>query len=176
MSGFDVPSCECVILLRPTQSLSLYIQQSTRCLRPDGNKKSIIIDMVGNCFRHGMPTEKREWSLTKSMKCENPSGEDAIKVRQCPNCYKVYEPKTRQCPYCNYIAEPTPREVKQEEQAELERIKKVEKYQRKNEVYNCRTYGELVAYAKNKGYKNPRSVGHIIYYKLEKRKVRNNEF
>ena len=123
-----------------------------------------------------MPTEKREWSLTKSMKCENPSGEDAIKVRQCPNCYKVYEPKTRQCPYCNYIAEPTPREVKQEEQAELERIQKVEKYQRKNEIYNCKTYAELVAYAKNKGYKSPRSVGHIIYYKLEKRKVRNNEF
>lgn len=152
--GFDVPDCECVILLRPTQSLSLYIQQSTRCLRPNGDKKAIIIDMVGNCFRHGLPTEKREWSLNKSMKCENPNGENAIKVRQCPNCYKVYEPKTRECPYCHYIAEQTPREIKQEEKAELERIQKVEKYQRKNEIYNCKTFSELVAYGKSKGYKN----------------------
>ncbi len=29
--GFDVPDCECVILLRPTKSLTLYIQQSMRC-------------------------------------------------------------------------------------------------------------------------------------------------
>lgn len=165
--GFDVPSCECVILLRPTQSLSLYIQQSTRCLRANEGKKAIILDMVGNCFRHGMPTEKREWSLTKSIKCTNPSGEDAIKVRQCPNCYKVYEPTTRQCPYCHYIAEPTPREIKQEETAQLEKIKKVEKYQRKNEVYNCRTYSELVAYAKSKNYKNP---GGWAYYILQARK------
>ena len=46
MSGFDVPDCECVLLLRATQSLTLYIQSSTRCLRPNGDKKSIIIDMT----------------------------------------------------------------------------------------------------------------------------------
>lgn len=173
MSGFDVPSCECTVLLRPTQSLSLYIQQSTRCLRPDGDKKAVIIDMVGNCFRHGMPTEKREWSLTKSMKCENPSGEDAIKVRQCPKCYKVYEPKTRECPYCHYIAEPTPREIKQEERAELEKIKKIEKYQRKNEIWQCKTMAELIAYAKKKGYKNP---GGWSYYIIQARKKKENRY
>ena len=31
--GFDVPDCECVILLRPTKSLILYTQQSMRCMR-----------------------------------------------------------------------------------------------------------------------------------------------
>lgn len=31
--GFDVPDCECAILLRPTHSLTLYIQQSMRCMR-----------------------------------------------------------------------------------------------------------------------------------------------
>ena len=170
--GFDIPDCECTILLRPTQSLSLYIQQSTRCLRPNGDKKAVIIDMVGNCFRHGMPTEKREWSLTKSMKCENPSGEDAIKIRQCPNCYKVYEPKTRECPYCHYIAEPTPREIKQEEKAELERIEKIEKYQRKNEIWQCKTMGDLIAFAKRKGYRNP---GGWAYYILEARKKKERK-
>ena len=114
-----------------------------------------------------MPTEKREWSLTKS-----PNGENAIKVRQCPHCYKIYEPKTRQCPYCNYMAEPTPREIKQEEQAELERIKKVEKYQRKNEIWQCKTYGELVAYAREHNYKNP---GGWAYYILQARKKKGKK-
>lgn len=171
--GFDVPSCETVILLRPTQSLSLYIQQSTRCLRPDGDKKSVIIDMVGNCYRHGMPTEKREWSLDKKMKCENPSGEEAILIRQCPNCYKVYEPKSKVCPYCKYEAQPTPREIKEQEKAELEKIQKIEKYQRKNEVYNCKTMSELVAYAKSKGYKNPGGWAYFIL-KSRKEKERKN--
>ena len=31
--GFDVPDCNTAILLRPTQSLSLYIQQAMRCMR-----------------------------------------------------------------------------------------------------------------------------------------------
>lgn len=157
--GFDVPDCECVLLLRPTQSLSLYIQQSTRCLRPNENKKAIIIDFVGNCFRHGMPTETREWSLKEKIKCANPSGENAILIRQCPKCYKVYQPKTRECPYCHFISEPTQREIKQEEKAELERIKRVEKFKRKNEVYQCKTMAELIAYAREHGYKNPRILG-----------------
>lgn len=170
--GFDVPSCECVILLRPTQSLSLYIQQSTRCLRPNGDKKSIIIDMVGNCFRHGMPTEKREWSLDVKMKCKNPSGEEAILIRQCSNCFKVYQPKTRICPYCNYEAPKTPREIKQEEKVELEKIKKINKLQRKKEIWQCQTFTELIDYAKEHNYKNPGSWAYCI---LNARKKRRNK-
>src|SRR5699024_2713478 len=44
--GFDVPDCSSVIMLRPTQSLSLYIQQSVRGMRYRPNKTSIIIDHV----------------------------------------------------------------------------------------------------------------------------------
>lgn len=80
--GFDVPDCECCLLLRPTQSLSLYIQQATRCLRPNGDKRAIIIDFVGNVFRHGMPTETREWSLTEKISCQNKTGERDILTRQ----------------------------------------------------------------------------------------------
>ena len=61
--GFDVPAMEAVILARPTASLTLYIQQSMRPLRPDPNnpaKRAVIIDHVGNVFRHGMPDEERE--------------------------------------------------------------------------------------------------------------------
>ena len=153
--GFDVPSAECVLLLRPTQSLSLYIQQSTRCLRPNGDKRAIIIDFVGNCFRHGMPTETREWSLTETMKCKNPSGENAILIRQCPKCYKTYKPTTRICPFCKYEAPKTERELKEEEKAELEKITKIEKKQKRMEEGMAKDFGSLVKLAKERGYKNP---------------------
>ncbi len=39
--GFDVPDCECAVLLRPTMSLTLYIQQSMRSMRYQPNKRSL---------------------------------------------------------------------------------------------------------------------------------------
>ena len=57
--GFDVPDCECAILLRPTQSLTLYIQQAMRCMRYRPDKRAVIIDHVGNYARHGLPDDDR---------------------------------------------------------------------------------------------------------------------
>ena len=57
--GITVPNCDCCLLLRPTQSETLYIQQSNRCLNLLLKEKlPVIIDYVGNCFTHGMPTRK----------------------------------------------------------------------------------------------------------------------
>lgn len=64
--GFDVPNCQAVILARPTKSLTLYIQQSLRALRPDPNdpnKIARIIDHVNNVSRHGLPNENHHWTL-----------------------------------------------------------------------------------------------------------------
>ena len=69
--GFDVPSAGAVILASPTQSLTLYIQQAMRAMRPDENnpdKRAVIIDHVGNVFRHGMPDEERDWTLESKKK------------------------------------------------------------------------------------------------------------
>lgn len=152
--GFDVPDCECCILLRPTQSLSLYIQQSTRCLRPNGDKKSIIIDFVGNVFRHGMPTENREWSLKEKVTCQNKSGERDILTRQCGNCFRVYQGTSRICPYCGFDNGKTRKELEEEKKAELEKIEKIEKQKRKKELKN-KSYEELVKIGYQRGYKNP---------------------
>ncbi len=152
--GFDVPDCECCLLLRPTQSLSLYIQQSTRCLRPNGDKRAIIIDFVGNVFRHGMPTENREWSLNQKITCQNRSGERDILTRQCRNCFKVYQGTNRICPYCGFDNGKTRKELKEEQKAELERIEKIEKKKRKEETRN-KSYEELVKIGYQRGYKNP---------------------
>jgi len=153
--GFDVPDCECILLLRPTQSLALYIQQSTRCLRPKEGKKSVIIDYVGNAYRHGMPTETREWSLTKEVKCKNKSGEPDVLIRQCKRCYKCYPGTNKMCPYCENDNGKTRREIEKDTKAELERLAEVKKRSLKMEQGMCRTFGDLVALGKQRGYKNP---------------------
>src|SRR5699024_3232386 len=84
--GFDVPDCSTVIMLRPTQSLSLFIQQSMRGMRYKEGKKSIIIDHVDNVRRHGLPDMEREWTL-EGQKTESKA---EIQVKECINCFAVY--------------------------------------------------------------------------------------
>lgn len=93
--GFDVPDCECTVLLRPTMSLTLYIQQSMRSMRYQPGKTAIIIDHVGNAYRHGLPDDPREWSLEPKKVQET-----AVKIRECKNCFAVFPPTAEKCPFC----------------------------------------------------------------------------
>lgn len=101
--GFDVPHCQAVILARPTNSLTLYIQQAMRAMRPDPadpNKIAIIIDHVQNYMRHGFPNEDHDWTLEPN-KLRNFK-------RYCPMCKKKVKVKItfkneEQCPICGYI-------------------------------------------------------------------------
>lgn len=86
--GYDAPDCAGVLLLRPTASLSLFLQQCGRALRPksDGSK-AIILDHVGNCYRHGRPCDDREWSLDSKVK------QQEVEIRQCQECFTVINPQ-----------------------------------------------------------------------------------
>jgi superfamily II DNA or RNA helicase len=62
--GLDIPSLDGVILARPTQSLSRFLQMVGRALRPcEGKDRAIIIDLAGNYERLGMPDDLRVWTL-----------------------------------------------------------------------------------------------------------------
>lgn len=62
--GFDVPACECIQLVRPTKSLSLYLQMVGRGLRPSSDKEhAIILDHSNSVFTHGFPEQDRIWTL-----------------------------------------------------------------------------------------------------------------
>lgn len=110
--GFDVPTVEVGILLRPTQSLSLYIQQVGRVLRlAPGKKKALIIDHAGNTLRHGFIDEPRQWSLDGAVDAQ----EAAVKVPRvstCERCFAMYKPSPV-CPACGHIAERGGRVVEQ---------------------------------------------------------------
>lgn len=52
--GFDSPAASCAIMARPTMSLSLYLQQGGRVLRPyPGKGDALVLDHAGNVLRHG---------------------------------------------------------------------------------------------------------------------------
>lgn len=160
--GFDVPDCDTVILLRPTLSLSLYIQQSMRCLRPAEDKRAIIYDLVGNCYRHGLPTEPREWSLTKDNKVRNASGEEDVVVRRCHNCELIYSGTASVCSYCGHDNGKTRKQLERDKAVELERIEAIERKKAKREVGMARSLDDLIAIGKQRGYKNPRYWAMMI--------------
>lgn len=95
--GLDVPAVDAVFLLRPTDSLGLYLQQCGRGLRMSPGKTSVrIFDHVGNWTRHGLPDEDREWSLAgkPKKKREAPVG------RRCMECFAVSPAGSMECVEC----------------------------------------------------------------------------
>lgn len=153
--GITLPECECCLLLRPTQSETLYIQQSCRCLTPLPDKRSIIIDYVGNCYAHGMPTEPRTYSLQPT-KIRNATREPDVIVRMCKNCLLVYPGNMSKCPYCGYENGRTQKQIEQDQKAELERITEIKRKQARMEVGMAKTEAELINIGIKRGYKNPR--------------------
>ena len=153
--GFDVPDCEAVVLLRPTKSLALHIQQSMRSMRYKEGKTAIIIDHVGNYLRHGLPDDEREWSLEpkkQKMECK-------ANVKTCPNCFAVVPAGKPVCPNCGYRF--------RAEQKTLEVIKGVILQEISERPYSdykkCRTFEELELFRKAKKYK----FGWTIHRALE---------
>lgn len=147
--GFDVPDCNTAILLRPTKSLTLYIQQSMRCMRYKTGKTAIIIDHVGNYARFGLPDMDRTWDLTPK-KPGKKKQELEVKVRQCPHCFYTHEPAPV-CPKCGYVYPIKERTLEEIKAAKLEQIKGIViDYTTPND---CQTLQELQVYAKNHGFK-----------------------
>lgn len=153
--GFDVPDCSTVIMLRPTKSLSLYIQQSMRGMRYKPGKTSIIIDHVGNVHRFGLPDAKREWSL-EGFKKNSSRNEPQLKIRQCENCFAVYQAKEKQCPTCGHHPQVVrERKLEVDESAKLQQIDKseFEFIIDTREPKDCKNMKELFELAKHRGYK-----------------------
>lgn len=100
--GTDIPVVSTAILLRPTASTGLYLQQVGRILRPaTGKSRGLVLDHVGNCLRHGLPDDDREWTLAGARKRQR--DDDGVPIiRQCKKCFAVYE-KGLRCPYCGHV-------------------------------------------------------------------------
>lgn len=96
--GFDVPDCDCVLMLRPTKSLSLYIQQFMRCMRIDPNnpeKRALIIDFANNTKTHG-------GLYTAEMRMQ--MKQEGQLLKHCPMCETLNYAKAQVCdnPVCKH--------------------------------------------------------------------------
>lgn len=160
--GVSIDAVSCCLLLRPTDSVALGIQQMMRCMRYLPNKTAKIIDFVGNYTRVGLPDEDREWSLgTPLVRKPRLDGNGDFYIRSCPECFLTFK-TAPVCPYCGTTYPLTPREIKAHQDIELARItaeeaERVAKAKQKSRIEQGRasTFEELVALGRKRGYKNP---------------------
>ncbi|HEY3495259.1 MAG TPA: helicase-related protein, partial [Polyangiaceae bacterium] len=126
--GFDCPPVSCIIVARPTKSLTLWRQMCGRGARFAEGKRYLVLDHAGNIWRHGFPDDHVEWSLEGRAK--GLSGEAPFKL--CAECHAVIPAAARECPECG-AAQPVAERELAEQRAELVRIQALENQKREAE-------------------------------------------
>jgi superfamily II DNA or RNA helicase len=120
--GLSINAIECVILLRPTQSLGVYIQQVGRGLRTWPSKSHLtILDHVGLTQKFGLIDEPREWALTYSEETRK-NKQDSAGVRVCPKCWAANPARAFRCMNCGEPFKPSPRPEPEHRDGELVEI------------------------------------------------------
>ena len=150
--GFDLPAIEAAILLRPTQSLTVYLQQVGRCMRPIPGKVAVILDHAGNARRHGLPDDEREWTLHGRQKKNSASSAPMVSLRTCGKCFLAVKSAATICSYCGYLFPIEARHV-DEVDGELVRLETIQKkIDMKREQSRASTLENLLAIERARGY------------------------
>jgi DNA repair protein RadD len=154
--GFDLPSVEVAILLRPTKSLGLFLQQCGRAIRPHPDKeKTIILDHAGNTARHGFIDDDRDWSLADGFVANNGKSSDkVVSVRTCTACFAVHKP-TPTCPMCGHVYPVMGRAVKHVDGDLVETRRDGEAEAETAEDMMQKKFRVLASVARKRGYNNP---------------------
>lgn len=171
--GFDLPAIEAAILLRPTMSLTLYMQQVGRALRPyPGKEQAIILDHVGNSVLHGLPDDDREWTLTGDVVKASKKNEVPA-PRICPKCFGASRSGSQRCSICG---EPFPVEAREIVQVDGELAEiEVARQRREARVQQAKadSLEGLRELAKLRGY-NERWAEHVYAARQAKKQKRAN--
>ncbi len=117
-TGVDIPIVDCVLFLRATQSLSLWVQMIGRGLRlaPD-KENAMMLDCAGNFERLGRPENPKE--RTERSAANEPTTwtkdellamgiDPAMMVgsageKTCPNCRAEMPMATKKCRQCGHL-------------------------------------------------------------------------
>ncbi len=167
--GVDLPNVDCVIMARPTSSLSLYLQFSMRCLNPRKDKTAIIIDHVDNYLTHGLPDDDHDWrkAATTRDKRKKTGTDNGPAIYQCKYCFGVFYRKDmhgNRCPLCGHELRSTVQDYKivNVDLQEIQHRKSIaHKIMTSNVMANVagkspgqlKSLAELQAYAKLHGFK-----------------------
>lgn len=176
--GLDVPGIEVAILLRPTQSLSLYLQQVGRSLRPfPGKTEALILDHAGNTQKHGLPDDERPWSLDSPIASTRNSKGDSVSVRICDKCFAAQAPSPA-CKFCGHVFPVQAREVEEREGELVELTKEQlarQKTVRMTEQTSSKSRDDLIRLGRSRGYKSAeRWADHILAAREKKKLERMN--
>lgn len=157
--GVDVPTVEAVVLLRPTQSLALYLQQVGRGLRAaEGKDRCVILDHAGNSRRHGLPDDDRDWTLEgRRGRAQAGDSDSVAPIRQCPSCFAINRATAKVCTECG---EPFPVDARTvaEVDGELAEVDpEVVRKQARREQGRAGSLEALIQLGQQRGYKNPRA-------------------
>ena len=173
--GFDLPVVETAILLRPTQSLALHLQQIGRVLRPaPGKSEALILDHAGNLARHGLPDEPRCWDLGGKRERIKKERDGEIKVRTCRACFAVQLASRRYCQFCKagLISEAEREvEIREGELAEIRADEQRAKWAARKDQGRAQTLEELVALGKKRGYKRPHFWAKHVFNARQRKKI-----
>ena len=161
--GISIDEVSCCLLLRPTESVALGIQQMMRCMRYMPGKIAKIIDFTANYTRIGLPDDPdRVWSLDKPVRKRRDMDENGnFYIRCCPECYMTFA-TAPMCPFCGFEYPLHPREIQAHQEIELQRIAEEEaerlaeaKKKSRIEQGRAQSFEDLVRLGKQRGYKNP---------------------
>jgi superfamily II DNA or RNA helicase len=100
--GFDEPSVEVMLGLRPTKSHGLYLQQVGRILRlskETGKEKAILIDQACNFYRFGHPLKILPIGFDA---VEEKAKKDGHPFKECPECKCQNPISYMECHACGY--------------------------------------------------------------------------
>lgn len=173
--GFDLSAwagrpvtIDAAILANPTSSLSKYLQESMRPMRPRPGKVAIINDHAGNSSRHGFPDDVRPWSLEGTSdggKAANDNGPPPPVT--CEGCWRqIKRPTPECCPHCGkrLQAEAKPIEVAEGELKKLtEADKKATRARLQAEQAMAKTLEELVTLGRKRGYAAPMAWARKVH-------------
>jgi len=152
--GWDCPSCEVMILARPTQSLIRYIQMAGRVLRPaPGKTRALMLDHSGTVKRLGFPTDDLPLELDDGKRGEKkPAKPKEALPTPCPACTYVMAPKARACVKCG-LERKRVSEIEAED-GDLVAMNRIKTGPKSDPEQKRQTFAELLGYARQKGYQD----------------------
>jgi len=155
--GVDYPPVECIVLARPTKSITRYLQAVGRGLRTYEGKDSLMVLDHGRCIETcGFADDEQPWSLSGKEKIQERKAEKKTpEPIECYQCGETFRPAP-ECPSCGADMHKKSKKAIREHEAELEEI------ERRNTKKAGREWSqddkgqflsELLGYAQSKGYK-----------------------
>lgn len=168
--GFDLPALEVAILMRPTQSLGMYLQQVGRCLRAfPGKTEALILDHAGNSARHGLPDDERTWTLAGRNIRARDGDESAVAIKTCGQCFATVHASRPICKHCGYVFPIREREVAQRAGDLVEVDPAQARIEKLREQASARDEADLVRLGQQRGMKRPELwARHILRARAEK--------